>query len=52
MNEEIMKALEEDGETLRALTGKDHGPIFLAHSECCGLLDIVTCGGCPLRQLR
>lgn len=27
---EMMKALEQDGEKLRQLTGEDHGPVFLS----------------------
>jgi hypothetical protein len=26
MNDEVMKALEEDGKKLRGLTGEEHGP--------------------------
>lgn len=51
MDERMMKALEEDGEKLRAITGKDYGPIFLDDAECCGLLDIMQCGACPLRSI-
>lgn len=29
MDEEMMKALEADGEKLRQLTGEDHGPVFI-----------------------
>lgn len=32
---EMMKALEEDGEKLRQLTGEDHGPSFLVTCEAC-----------------
>lgn len=28
MDEELMRALEADGEKLRQLTGRDHGPWF------------------------
>lgn len=30
MDEELMRALEADGEKLRAMTGEDHGPVFVA----------------------
>lgn len=33
MDKEMMRALEEDGEKLRQLTGKDHGPIFLQAAD-------------------
>ena len=34
---EMQKALTADGEKLRALTGKDHGPVFLDDEfRCCG----------------
>ncbi|MEO1721364.1 MAG: hypothetical protein AAFR84_03045 [Pseudomonadota bacterium] len=33
MDEEMMRALEADGEKLRQLTGDDHGPVFLC-GEC------------------
>jgi hypothetical protein len=52
MDEEMMKALEEDGEKMRALTGRDHGPVFLIDAECCGLLDLMMCGACPHRTPR
>ena len=29
MNKEMQKALEADGEKLQALTGEDHGPVFI-----------------------
>lgn len=29
MNKEMQKALEADGEKLHALTGEDHGPVFI-----------------------
>lgn len=29
MDDELMKALAADGEKLLALTGEDHGPLFL-----------------------
>ena len=29
-NDEMMRALEADGEKLRQMTGEDHGPVFLA----------------------
>lgn len=29
MDEEMMKALMSDGEKLRAMTGEDHGPLFI-----------------------
>lgn len=32
MDEEMMKALEADGEMLKQLTGEDHGPYFVADS--------------------
>ena len=32
MDEEMMAALEADGEKLRQLTGKDHGPVFLTEA--------------------
>jgi len=32
-NEEMLKALEEDGEKLKQLTGEDHGPYFLDEVE-------------------
>ncbi len=33
---EMMKALEADGEYLRQMTGEDHGPVFLVTCEACG----------------
>jgi hypothetical protein len=39
---EMMKALEEDGEKLRQLTGEDHGPVFLPDGE----LRWVNCEAC------
>ncbi len=36
MNDEMMKALEADGEKLRQLTGEDHGPHFLPEVRGCG----------------
>lgn len=32
---EMMKALEADGEYLRQMTGEDHGPVFLLTCEAC-----------------
>lgn len=32
-DEEMMKALEADGEYLRQMTGEDHGPYFLADED-------------------
>ncbi|MBX5131644.1 hypothetical protein HJB80_02915 [Rhizobium lentis] len=34
-DDEMMKALEEDGERLRQMTGEDHGPYFLAEETVC-----------------
>lgn len=34
MDEEMMKALQEDGEKLTAMTGEDHGPQFLHEWTC------------------
>ena len=41
LDDEMMKALEADGEYLRQMTGNDHGPYFVA--------DCIECGG-PLRS--
>lgn len=37
-NDEMMNALEADGERLRQMTGKDHGPVFIDAGGCteCG----------------
>ena len=35
-DDEMMKALELDGEYLRQMTGEEHGPIFLVSCEACG----------------
>jgi hypothetical protein len=37
-DDEMMKALEKDGEYLRQMTGEDHGPYFIYNAEC------VQCG--------
>jgi hypothetical protein len=34
MDSKMQKALEEDGEKLRQLTGEDHGPAFLDEGPC------------------
>jgi hypothetical protein len=51
VNEEMMKALEVDGEKLRHLTGEDHGPHFVCdHRETSewkwGKLPFYTCDAC------
>lgn len=33
-DDEMMKALEADGEKLKALTGQDHGPHFIPEQPC------------------
>lgn len=53
MDKRMIEALIEDGENLKAMTGEDHGPVFLADDECCGQHrwnPPVMCGGCPLRS--
>lgn len=36
MDKEMQRALEIDGEILRQLTGRDHGPEFLEACDACG----------------
>lgn len=40
MDDEMMKALEADGEKLRQLTGEDHGPFALCPT-CVGLFGML-----------
>jgi len=42
MDEEMMKALEADGEMLRSLTGEDHGPVFFDEPDI-----VLTDGAAP-----
>jgi hypothetical protein len=35
ISKEMQKALEADGEKLRQLTGKDHGPRFISECPSC-----------------
>lgn len=53
---EMQKALEADGEKLRQLTGKDHGPVFMdfykwesaEHRACdCGSFNVRRCLTAP-----
>lgn len=44
VSKEMQKALEADGEKLRQLTGKDHGPRFFMHDEEIDLTDIPEAG--------
>jgi hypothetical protein len=33
IDKELKRALEADGEKLKAMTGQDHGPVFLTEEE-------------------
>jgi DnaJ-class molecular chaperone len=46
---EMMKALEQDGDKLRQLTGEDHGPVFLAETR---WVNCELCGGSGEVEVR
>lgn len=42
-DDDMMKALEADGEKLRALTGEDHGPYFIGEDQVYRIIDEIEC---------